>query len=506
MFRDISRFANKEYDLLVIGGGINGAAVANIASGAGMSVALIEKGDFASGTSSKSTKLIHGGIRYLENFEFDLVAESLHERFVAIQSTPYLVKPLPFVIPVYSGDRRPLWMMKLGVYLYDRLSGRYKIGQHQTLTKEQIIQMAPGIKQERLAGGVLYYDAQMDDARLCLENILSADQKRAHIINYAEVISFMKESGRAVGVRVKDLLGVHAVSIRAKRIVSTVGPWTNAFLKLDNEKNTPLVRTTKGIHLVYRGQISDLPAGRQAALLLTAENERRIFFVIPWKGNSLIGTTDTDFKDSPDRVSVEDADIDYLLKEAKRFFPALNFRRENIIATFAGLRPLVAQPGNPSKVSRKHVIHETSSGVIFVMGGKYTTYRKIAQDCLSYVLKGKARFSGDEYPLFGSGRIEEPVAMIAGQFGVSKETVEYLRGIYGTKYTDVLSFIKVNEQSRKPLCTCSPAIEAQVFYAIKNEMAVTPDDVIWRRLSLGYNDCATRQCQARVKQIFTEFL
>ncbi len=499
MIRDINRFSNKEYDLLVIGGGINGAAVANIAAGAGMSVALVEKGDFASGTSSKSTKLVHGGIRYLENFEFDLVAEALHERFVQMQSVPYLVKPLPFVIPVYRGDRRPLWMMKLGVFLYDLLSGRYKIGRHQTLTKEQLLQMVPGIKQEHLSGGVLYYDAQMDDARLCLENILCADQKGAHVVNYTEVVSFIKESGRAAGIQARDVLSGNVFAIKAKKIVSTVGPWTNALLALDDTKSRPLVRATKGIHLVYRGPIAD------RALLLTAENERRIFFVIPWKGNSLIGTTDTDFKDSPDRVEADEADVEYLFKEARRFFPGLDFRREKIIATFAGLRPLIAQKGNPSQVSRKHVIHETRSGIIFVIGGKYTTYRKIAQDCLSYVLKGKARFSGDEYPLFGSGKIEEPVEMIAAQFRVSKEAVEYLRGIYGTKYRDVLFFIKVNPQCRKPLCSCSPAIEAQVFYAIKNEMAVTPDDVIWRRLSLGHNDCASHQCRQRIQQIFAEF-
>src|SRR3989338_9573641 len=204
MIRNLGKLAGEKFDLLVIGGGINGAAIANIASGRGLKTALVEKGDFASGTSSKSTKLIHGGIRYLENLEFDLVHEALVERAIQIQSVPYLVKPLEFIIPVYKNDKRPIWMMQLGVFLYDALAAKYRIGQHQSLTRDNLVRSEPNLKKEGLSGGVIYYDAQMDDARLCLENVLAADQKGATVANYIDVRSFIKEEGRAVGVQVRS--------------------------------------------------------------------------------------------------------------------------------------------------------------------------------------------------------------------------------------------------------------------------------------------------------------
>ena len=220
--------STQPYDLLVIGGGINGAAIANIAIDAGLKVILLEKGDFAGGTSSKSTKLVHGGLRYLENFEFDLVREALKERFIQLQSVPHLVKPLPFVIPVYTTDRRPLWMMKLGVFLYDVLSGKYRIGPHRSLSKKEVIDLVPGVKEDNLTGGVLYYDAQMDDARLCLENILSAQAKGAQVFNYTKVNEFIKENGRAVGVIAQDVLNGKIFTVNAKRIVCAAGPWAHA--------------------------------------------------------------------------------------------------------------------------------------------------------------------------------------------------------------------------------------------------------------------------------------
>ena len=206
MIRDIRRFQESCYDLLVIGGGINGAAISQLAAKRKMRVALLEKGDFASGTSSRSTKLIHGGIRYLENLEFDLVYESLKERALQLQVASHLVKPLPFVIPVYQGDRRPLWMMKFGVFLYDLIAGSDKIQKHKGLSAQEVLAMEPGIQKEGLTGGVIYYDAQMDDARLCLENVLMADAYGAHVANYVKVLSFIKENNRVVGVRARVAL------------------------------------------------------------------------------------------------------------------------------------------------------------------------------------------------------------------------------------------------------------------------------------------------------------
>ena len=227
MIRDIERFKRTTYDILVIGGGINGAAIAHLAAKRGMKVALLEKGDFASGTSSKSTKLIHGGIRYLENLEVDLVYESLKERHIQLTAAPHLVKPLPFVIPVYEGDKRPLWMMQFGVFLYDLLAGRYRVKPRKNLTREEVIRLEPGIEQNGLKGGVLYYDAQMDDARLCLENVLMAAHYGAHVANYVKMVSFVKENGRIAGVKANDMLGIREFEVRANRVICAAGPWTN---------------------------------------------------------------------------------------------------------------------------------------------------------------------------------------------------------------------------------------------------------------------------------------
>lgn len=501
MIRNIERFNNKLYDLLIIGGGINGAAIAYMASLTGIKVALLEKNDFASGTSSKSSKLLHGGIRYLENFEFDLVQEALKERFIQYKNSPHLVKPLTFVIPVYSKDPRPLWMMKIGVWLYDVLSGAHSLGVHQTLTRQQVISCAPHISQQGLIGGVSYWDAQMDDTRICLENVLMADYKGAHVANHVEVVDFIKENTKCTGVNAKDSLTGHLFQVRAKNIISTVGPWTDQLLHKDYAKNKPKLRLTKGIHIVYRGQISD------KAFLLQSSSDRRIFFVIPFKGNTLIGTTDTDYENNVDQVQVTREDISYLLKESARVFPQIDFKEENIITTFAGLRPLVFERGSVSKVSRKHAIEKTFSGLWYVAGGKYTTYRAIAKECIEKVFPNLSqKLPTDlDYPLYGSAPVSLDIKQTASYFGVDRETVNYLISFYGSRYWDVLKLIDEDHSLRARLCVCSKAIRAQVVYAIKSEMAKTFDDIFIRRLELHYNDCQTHACRKSVEDVLKSY-
>ncbi len=501
MLRDIEKLSQGEYDLVVIGGGINGAAIAHKAAARRWRVALLEKNDFASGTSSKSTKLIHGGIRYLENFEFDLVRESLKERSIQFQSVPHLVKPMPFVVPVYKGDKRPLWMMSFGVWLYDFLAGRYKIGEHKRLSKEEIMSLEPAIDHQNLVGGVMYFDAQMDDARLCLENVLSAAQKGAQVANYVEVKEFIKENGRAVGIKAIDRLAQKSFQIKAKKFVCTVGPWTNEVLKNDHPSAPPKIRLTKGVHIVYEGELT------QHALLLTTKKDSRVFFIIPWMGNSLIGTTDTDYRESPDQVVAEESDIEYLLTETQRVFPGISLSLDKVITTFAGLRPLVVGEGSPSNLSRKHLIFENYSGVAFVIGGKYTTYRKIAEDCVAKIAAGLAPRKRDmaspasetSYPLYGSGSIEENAESLAEQYGLPVTSVEYLMDIYGTRYKDILTLTLNRPDFKKTICTCSPAIAAQIVYSIEVEMARTSDDILTRRLGLTYVGCKKGDCQKAVE-------
>ena len=499
MIRDISRLSKSKFDLIVVGG----AAIANLAAACGATVALLEKSDFASGTSSKSTKLLHGGIRYLENFEFDLVHESLRERFIQWQSVPYLVKPLPFVIPVYKNDARPLWMMKLGVWFYDLLSGKYRIGHHRFLSVTEITSLAPGINVDGLTGGVEYFDAQMDDARLCLENVLMADLRGAVVSNYVEVESFIKDNNqRAIGVKAHDRISGARMDILASKIIVTAGPWSDELIEKEVPHSVKRLRPTKGVHIVYRGEISP------RAFLLQSHQDKRIFFVIPFKGNSLIGTTDTDYHQSPDSVQVEGSDIQYLLQEAGRVFPNISFDRSKIITTFVGVRPLVADSGDPSRISRKHAIECISSGIYFVMGGKYTTYRAIAEQALIKAmphLEPKMPYGG-QYTLYGSGGSNEELKILSQRFEVPLDLIRYLQGIYGSRFGDVLNIARGNNQLKERICLCSPAIAAQVIYAQQVEMAQTPEDVMERRLGLSYLDCATADCRRAVEELLKKHL
>ena len=500
--RKCSWFSKKDYDVIVVGGGINGAAIANCAAWAGASVLLVEKNDWASGTSSKSTKLLHGGIRYLENFEFDLVAESLKERFIQWKSAPHLVKPMRFIIPVYKHQRRPLWMMKLGVWLYDVLSGKYSLGGHAHLSVEQVTRLVPGIKTDGLLGGVSYFDAQMDDARLCLENVLMAKKRGADVINYAEVVEFLKDNGRTVGVKLKDGCSGAMFEARAKNVIVAAGPWTDFMRYKDAAKSRSRLRTTKGVHIIYR-----MPEHRDA-VLLQSKGDKRIFFVIPFNGQTLIGTTDTDYIESPDDVRVDKKDIEYLLAQAKQYFPGVEFVQEEIIASFAGLRPLVNEKGSPSKVSRKHVIERNFSGVYYVMGGKYTTYRAIAMDTMAKALPQLYRKipKGEMYEVIGSGLRHTDVSSAALRYGVEGGTVNRLMAVYGSRYEDVLSLVQKDPSLKARICSCSSTIRAQVVYAIETEMAVTADDIYFRRLGLGYNDCPTRECRQNIEQILSDKL
>ena len=494
MNRDIKRLTQKVFDLVVVGGGINGAAISHMAANAGLKVALLEKGDFASGTSSKSTKLMHGGIRYLENFEFDLVQESLRERYTQFKNAPHLVKPIQFLVPVYKGDRRSLWKMKLGVLLYDFLSGKFRVGAHQFFTAEQVIEAEPQIKKDDLAGGISYYDCQMDDARLVLENVLSADQKGACVANYVEVKSFLKENGKVVGVKASDLFGSASFEVRAKRVVCATGPWNDELVFKDNPYAAQKVRTTKGAHLVYKDALT------RNALLIQSRRDKRIFFVIPWMGHSLIGTTETDFEESPDQVEVTQDDIDYLISEAKRVFPKVHFDPKKIVTTFAALRPLVYKAGDPNKVSRKHEIEQSYSGVLYVKGGKYTTYRKIAQDCLKKILPSFQK-NPQYFPVYGSGTIDEDLHVVSRRFDIDPEIVLFLRGKYGTRYTDVLKLTQEQKDLKERICSCSNTIRAQVAYSIRCEMAQTIGDIIDRRLGLKYIWCSRGNCRKVIEQM-----
>ncbi|MCK5179191.1 MAG: FAD-dependent oxidoreductase, partial [Candidatus Omnitrophica bacterium] len=277
-----------------------------------------------------------------------------------------------------------------------------------------------------------------------------------------------------------------------------VGPWTNILMRKEHRRSRSRVRPTKGVHIIYKGNISE------HAVLIPTRSDGRIFFIIPWVGNSLIGTTDTDFLGDPDRVEVAQEDIDYLVAEAKRVLPDANLTRDNVITSFAGLRPLVSEPGAPARVSRKHVIRESYSGLTYVMGGKYTTYRKIAEDVLRRLTKKPLVDTQEKFPVYGSGNIEGNVDVLNQKYGVSPDVVRSLIGFYGSRYTDVLTLVEENPYLRTPICSCSLVIRAQIVYAVRTEMARTEDDIVIRRLVLGYDQCSTGECRKTIREILSK--
>ncbi len=509
MPRDLHPLHETTFDLLVIGGGINGAGIARDAALRGLKVALVEKNDFASGTSSKTTKLIHGGIRYLEQFNFKLVFESCRERCFLLNLAPHLVNLLTFIIPVYKDNPRGMLKVNIGTALYDFLSGKRCIKRRQMLTAKEILSLEPSLTQGGLKGGVLYYDAQMNDVRLCLENILSARENDAVIFNYVEATGFLEENGKINAVEAKDNLTHTRFIIKSKAVVNAGGPWADKICRLDNPGAEEVLRPTKGIHLVYP-KILD-----EHAILLSHKNDARIFFVIPWNNLSLIGTTDTDYSGSPDDIRVFDEDIDYLIDEAKRAFPGEEIKKEKIISSFAGLRPLIYQGEKKTwNTSREHLIWQSPSGLISVAGGKYTTYRKLSEEVVDFVLKylkiKKEPCDTDRIPLYG-GRINlnstsvEELKLFAEKNNLEKEQLYHLMNLYGERYREVLEITERDKSLSDRICPHHLDIKAQIVYAWEKEMALTFEDIIERRLQFTHTICRGLDCAKAVKEVIERY-
>lgn len=389
MKRDVQKLAEHPFDLLVVGGGIVGAGVAWDACLRGLSCALIDRGDFAGGTSSKTSKLIHGGLRYLEQLNFKLVRESLREREILLGQAPDLVRPLPFLIPVQGSRPRPGWMIRLGTFLYDQLAGRSSLPRRRFLCRDDLAKEEPALgaaPQDRL---VEYYDAQMDDAGLVLAVVRAAAQAGTQVANHLQVVGWNMKGGRICGAVVEDHLDKCRWEVQARVVVNATGPWVDRLRALNGQSVRPLVRLSKGIHLVY----PDL--GLRHALFLSARRDRRIFFLIPWQGVTLLGTTDTDTSEDPGHLLANRKEVDYLLEAANQALPGLALSRQKLLTTFAGARALVAAgKKDPWAVSRSHLIHEDPNGLISVVGGKFTTFRRMAEETVNRVIRrlGPGRF------------------------------------------------------------------------------------------------------------------
>lgn len=382
--QSITRMQQEDFDLLIIGGGITGAGVARDAALRGMKVALVEASDFASGTSSRSSKLIHGGIRYLENMEFKLVYEALSERQKLFENAPHLVHPLRFMIPIYESSRYGLNMLDLGMWAYDALSLFQAPEMHEKLNYAQTMHRMPSLQSEKLKGSVVYSDAYMDDDRLVFETLRSANQAGALAVNYVKAQSVKRsQTGRIESVECKDLQSGKSFQVKARHIVSTVGPWTDEVGPILTQEWKKILRPTKGVHLTFSRNRINLPTAVVMGM------EKRIVFGIPRHDMVIIGTTDTDFQGSPSEVKTSKEDVEYLLNVIHQYFPGTKITGEDILASYAGVRPLVHDgSSSEGKTSREHTIFTAADQVTFVAGGKYTTYRlmseQIVNECLRY--------------------------------------------------------------------------------------------------------------------------
>lgn len=480
---NLDHLAEETFDVLIIGGGITGVSIARDAVLRGFRTALVEKGDFAVGTSSRSTRLVHGGIRYLEYGEFSLVFNACTERRILRRIAPRLVRPMAFLYPLYAGQRPPAWKLRMGLTLYDALGLFRNVQNHRWLLPEEAARLEPIVARRGLIGAGRYYDAGVNDARLTLAMARSAHLNGAVVVNHAPVVGLMKGGGRVVGAQVVDARTGREIEVRARVVANATGIWTDHIRALDDPQREPMLRLTKGIHfLIPRTRLHT-----HHAIIFTSPRDGRHMFVIPWKEFAFVGTTDTDYPGDLDHPAADGEDVAYLLEAVNHLFPDAHIGEDDIISTWAGLRPLIAAPGHPSAVSRTHVIVESSSGLLTITGGKLTTARRMAEDLTDRAAKRLAEMSvhprsacRTQEPLEGA-RIE-PVEM-----GTIDERVgRHLADTYGGDARWILGYMEENPALGEPIVPGLPYRMAEVVYAVQHEMALTLSDVLIRRTHVIY--------------------
>lgn len=488
---------NKEFDLIVIGGGINGCGIARDASERGLKVLLLEKEDFASATSSTNTRLKHGGLRYLEFLEFGLVKESLTERELLLKNANYLVKPLPICIPIFDSDKRGYWTIKAGMVLYDFLSRGKSLPSHKMISKTEFASFEPGINNDGLVGAALYYDAQVTyPERLCLANALMAKNNQALVINHAEVVSFERKRDLISGLEFVDRLTGKKYFVRGKLIINSSGPWVDSICGLAAPDLEKKIGGTKGSHIV----IKRFDEGPKNAIYVSAKSDGRPFFIIPWQEYYLIGTTDLHFDGDLDKLKISEDEINYLINETNRVFKYKQISRNDILFSYAGVRPLpFVGDKNPAGITRKHLIFdhkkEGFSNFISIIGGKLTTYRNLSEQAVDLAFK-KLNYKFEstktkKIPISGNLPVSEKkfidiLSRSANQF--SLEHIKHFVDLYGTNSIDVLKLINSDKEKEKLVSHNSLDVLGQVDYAVNNEMAFTVNDVLLRRLAVGLHE------------------
>jgi len=507
--RDLSAMERERFDVLVIGGGINGTAVAREAARRGFSVALVEKHDLGWGTTAGSTRLIHGGLRYLETFDFGLVREGLREREALLRLAPHLVKPLPFLTPIYKGSRRGPLAVRLGMYLYDLLSYDKSLPSHRWLSREEILALEPQLNPDDLLGGALYYDGQVDfPERMCVEHALDAVAHGAWVANYAEVTGVRYHAELSeYRVDVTDRLKGSEHTLSAKLVVNATGPWADALQGVDAARGR--LRKTKGVHVLVE-------SFTRHAVVQLAQSDGRVFFTVPWQGYSLIGTTDTDYEGDPGQATATNEDVTYLLKETKRYFPAVALNQPYLTTT--GIRPLVARrPGeSESQTSRRQEVIDSDPGkpfgVVTILGGKLTNHRAVAVqavDLLSRKLRKGRRTPAADAPFYG-GRLDlrmDPASWKKEYsfLGLSEGVWTRLVSLYGSQVPQVLELCREDPALARPVAPGSKDIVAQVVYGVQSEMCRRTSDFLLRRTGAGLLPHGM-EMQENVRRILAELL
>ncbi len=499
----VERLARERFDVLVIGGGITGAGVALDAAARGYHVALVEKADFASGTSSKSTKLAHGGIRYLPQFDLAMVHEALVERGLMVRHAPFLVRPQPFVLPVYEHMRWPSglpvrpptdfglgFVLDIGLWMYDLMAGRLNIGRHKSISAKETLQLAPKLRSAGLKKAFLYYDAQTNDAQLTVTVLRTAAQFGAVVTNYTQVTGFTRAQGKLNGAMVRDVLTNQELTVSARHIVNAAGVFAEQVAALTGDESKATIEPSKGIHLVVareRMQIST------SAVVLPETEDGRILYVIPWGSRAVIGTTDTGTGDLDDpQASPED--IAYLLKHVNNYLE-VNLTDGDILSVYAGYRPLVKSRGaRAADLSRTHVVLQETNGMVTIVGGKLTTYRRMAQDTVDVLAKRDGMpLARPTQKLLLAGAIgwreaKSEIEARSRQLGLAPEIVEHLARNFGSIASNILDLIDEEPSLRERIVPDLPYIRAEVVYACRGEMAMTLEDALARRTRIILED------------------
>lgn len=510
----------KEFDLIVIGGGINGCGIARDASERGLKVLLLEKEDFGSGCTAASTRLIHGGLRYLEHCEFDLVRESLLERELLLKNAKHLVSPLELCIPIYKGSKRGCWLIKAGMILYDILSFDKSLPNHRMMSRDDFLKYEPSVKSENLIGAAIYYDTQVTyPERICIENILMAKQGGALLINHAEVTALNISDNKICSVEFVDHLSGVKSNVKGKIVVNASGPWVDELCSLCKKNIKKKIGGTRGSHIIVRKFVN----GPSHAIYTSAKSDSRPFFIIPWQDYYLIGTTDIPVEGNINCLKAGKDEIKYLLNEANNILENINLTNNNILFSYCGVRPLPyisSSLADPSKVTRKNIIcdhrEDGLENFFSVIGGKLTTYRNLSEQLVNLAYKKlNCDFVSTKTktnPLIGNINSDldtfkkSNLKKAQKKYDLDPEIIFHLMNVYGARYKNILDLTLQNKDLGRLLSSHALDIRAQVDYSIHNELAFTISDVLLRRTSLGLNEGLGQDAISEVAKKLQEYL